>query len=180
MTDFTAAECGIRQLQARYIDAVWRKDLDAFGDCFVEDAEWHVADFEDDDIAGTTEPKVITVVVKGRRNCVQFFGQFFEHFDRILMTLRTPILQVNADGTAIGRTYCTEQNARKDKLPFMSMAIYYDRFVQQGDRWRFKWRYFQIQYMGLPDLSGRFFDMPDPGPFPGMPDGSASKPARMR
>ena len=180
MTDFAAAECGVRQLQARYIDAVWRKDLVAFGDCFAEDAEWHVADFAEDKIEGTTEPPIVQVVIKGRANCVKFFGQFFDHFDRIFMTLRTPILQLTGPGTAAGRTYVTEQNARKDKLPFFSSAIYYDRFVQQGERWRFQWRYFQLQYMGLPDMtSGRFFDAPDPGPPFGMPDGSNSRPAKI-
>ena len=42
MTDFLAAESGIRQLHARYLDAVWRKDFDAFGDCFAENAEWRI------------------------------------------------------------------------------------------------------------------------------------------
>lgn len=32
LTDFIAAESGIRQLQARYADAVWCKDYEAFGD----------------------------------------------------------------------------------------------------------------------------------------------------
>ena len=42
MTDLVVADCAIRQLHARYIDAVWRKDIDAFVDCFAEDAEWKI------------------------------------------------------------------------------------------------------------------------------------------
>ena len=40
MTNFVAAEAGIRQLQACCADAIWRKDADALGDCFAEDAVW--------------------------------------------------------------------------------------------------------------------------------------------
>ena len=40
MTDFLAADSGIRQLHARFVDAVWRKDGDSFADCFTEDGEW--------------------------------------------------------------------------------------------------------------------------------------------
>ena len=43
MTDFAATEAAIRQLHARYVDAVWRKDYVAFGDCFTTDAEWRIA-----------------------------------------------------------------------------------------------------------------------------------------
>jgi hypothetical protein len=179
MTGFAAAECGIRQLQARYTDAVWRRDLAVFGDYFTEDAEWHVADFEDDNIEGATVPRTVQVVVKGRDKCVRFFGHFFDHMNRILMTFPTPILQVTGPGMAVGRCYSTEQVARKDKVPMFSTAIYYDRFVQQGDRWRFAWRYFQLQYTGPPDLAGQFLNPPDPGPPFAMPDGTTSKPARI-
>lgn len=40
--DFIAAGVAIRGLHARYIDAVWRKDYDAFGDCLARDAEWRI------------------------------------------------------------------------------------------------------------------------------------------
>ena len=43
MTELYVADSGIRQLYARYIDAVWRKDADAFGKCFAENAEWKIA-----------------------------------------------------------------------------------------------------------------------------------------
>lgn len=39
MTDFVATECGIRQLYARFADAVWRQDGDDFAACFATDGE---------------------------------------------------------------------------------------------------------------------------------------------
>ena len=41
--DFMIAECGIRQLHARAIDTVWRKDAAAFAACFAEKGEWKIA-----------------------------------------------------------------------------------------------------------------------------------------
>lgn len=43
MTDFVATECGIRQLYARFADAVWRQDGDDFAACFAVDGEWKIA-----------------------------------------------------------------------------------------------------------------------------------------
>ncbi|MEZ5735947.1 MAG: nuclear transport factor 2 family protein [Novosphingobium sp.] len=152
MTEFVVAECAIRQLHARYVDAVWRKDMDAFGDCFAEDAEWRVAG----------------QVMRGRTEIVKAMGGAFQNYRRILMTFRTPILEVG-DGVASGRTYVSENSQFADGRPFGPIGIYFERFVDEGDRWRFKWRLFQTNYAGPPDLSEPFFDVPDYGPPPGMP-----------
>jgi hypothetical protein len=49
------------------------------------------------------------------------------------------------------------------------MGMYYERFVQDGDAWRFKWRLFQTYYLGPPDLSGTYLQTPDYGAPPAMP-----------
>ena len=160
MTDFVVAECAIRQLQARYADAVWRKDLDAFGDCFTEDAEWRIEG----------------MVFRGRDAIVDNLRRVLPDCHRVLMTFRTPILEVG-DGTASGRTYVTELNAFIDGRPGSSIAIYYERFVDQGDRWRFAWRLFQLHYLGPAEITAaNLFENPDFGPPPNMPplDASAS------
>jgi hypothetical protein len=152
MTDFVVAEAAIRQLHARYADAVWRKDLGAFGDCFTEDAEWRISG----------------LVCRGRAEIVGNLRRLLPLFHRVLMTFRTPILEVG-NGTATGRTYVTEQNAFVNGRAGSSIATYYERFVDQGDRWRFSWRLFQLHYLGPADLSGPFFQNPDFGPPPQMP-----------
>jgi ketosteroid isomerase-like protein len=150
--DFVAAESGIRQLQARCIDSVWRKDFTAFGDCFTEDAQWR--------IAGR--------LLKGRNACVAFLSQVMPHIHRVLITMQTPILEV-AGAKAIGRTYLTETNARHGRPAVFPIGIYYDRFELQGDRWRFAWHHYQSYYFGPNDLSGPFADFTDYGPPFGMP-----------
>jgi len=153
VSDFNDAETGIRQLQARYVDSVWRKDYGAFGDCFADDAEWR--------IAGR--------VIRGRDCCVAALREFMEGFDRVLMTVRTPVLKVDGR-TAIGRANVTEEMVSKNAhRPSVSMAVYYDRFVQQGDTWRFDLHHYQLYYLGPPDMSGKFYEITDYGPPFAMP-----------
>jgi len=152
MMSLIVAEIGIRQLHARYIDAVWRKDYTAFADCFAHDCEWR--------IAGT--------IVLGREAAVTFIGRMFDDFKSIFVQLSTPILKVG-DAQASGRTYFTARNILKDGKPFAPMGMYYERFVREGDAWRFKWRLFQTHYAGPPDLSGTYNTNPDYGPPPNMP-----------
>lgn len=152
MTDFLVAEAGVRQLHAHYVDAVWRKDYEAFGDCFTQDAEWRISG----------------MVLRGRDDIVWNLKRLLPRFRRVLMTFRTPVLQVG-EGTATGRTYVTEQSSLLDGSPGMTIGTYYERFVDQGDRWRCNWRLFQLHYMGPEDLSGPFFENPDFGPPPQMP-----------
>jgi len=152
MTEPIVAEYAVRQLHARYIDAVWRKDYAAFGDCFAEEAEWRIAG----------------MVLRGRPQIVAALERLMPNFHRILMTFRTPILEVG-EGTASGRTYVTEQSAFRNGRPGQTIGIYYERFVEQGDRWRFSWRLFQLQYMGPADLTGPFLEQADYGPPPAMP-----------
>jgi ketosteroid isomerase-like protein len=152
MTDLATAEAAIRQLHARYVDAVWRKDYPAFADCFTADAEWRIAG----------------MVLRGRAEIAATLERLMENFTRVLMTFRTPVLEVG-QGVATGRTYVTEQNAFRNGRAGNSIGLYYERFVDEGDRWRFSWRLFQLHYLGPADLSGDFFEQPDYGPPPAMP-----------
>lgn len=151
-SDYAAAECAIRQLHARYADAVWRLDYETFADCFAEDAHWR--------IAGLT--------FNGRDEIISNFRRLMANFHRVLMTFRTPILSVNGR-SASARTYVTEENVFKNGRPGSSIALYFERFVNDGTRWRFSWRLFQLEYFGRTDLSGQFFDNPDFGVPPNMP-----------
>jgi uncharacterized protein (TIGR02246 family) len=151
MYKLTPAEA-IGQLHADYTDAVWRKDLAAFGDCFTEDAEWRIA----------------ARVVRGRAAIMQFMGAAFPKYRWIMLNFRTPSLTFK-DGTASGRTYVSEQSVLADGRPYSPIGVYYEHFVEQADRWRFSWRLFHTAYLGPPDLSGTFFENPDFGAPPAMP-----------
>ncbi len=152
MSELVEAEAAIRQLHARYADAVWRKDLEAFGDCFIEDAEWR--------IGGRIQ--------RGREEIVENLRRLLPNFERVLMTFRTPIVHLGDEGIS-ARTYVTENNVFSDGRPGCTIGIYYERFALQGDRLRFAWRLFQTYYLGPADISGPLFENPDFGPPPQMP-----------
>jgi hypothetical protein len=156
MTAFAIAEVAIRQLQARYVDAIWRKDYGAFANCHTVDCEWRIGG----------------KVLKGRDEVVGNIKRLEAFFRKSLLTLRTPILEVG-NGFATGRTYLTEQGLLHDGNPYMPIGISFDRFVDQGDQWRIAWSFFQTHYVGPPDLSGTFIDNPDYGAPPVMPPADA-------
>jgi hypothetical protein len=153
MTDYATAEAKVRALHSHYTDAVWRKDPDAFARCFTEDGEWR--------ISGN--------ILRGRETIRTMIADVFANRRRILMTFRTPILEVG-NGVASGRTYVTEQVVRNTGKSFLAIGCYFERFVEQGDRWLFKWRLFLPYYYGPHDMSGPFFEQPDYGAPLAMPD----------
>lgn len=149
---FAEAEAGIRQLHARYTDAVWRQDVAEFGRCFTEDGEWRISG----------------MVLKGRVQIEDMIGRIFQNAERVLMTFRTPLLDVG-EGRATGRTYVTEQCTWKHRPPNHSIGRYYERFLEQDGVWRFQWRLFELHYTGPADLTGEWKEHPDYGPAPAMP-----------
>lgn len=161
MNDVLAVEAAIRQLHARYIDAVWRRDADAFVDCFAEQAEWKIAGRH----------------LRGRGEIRAAFEAFMQPSERVLMSLGTPVLEVGA-GVAVGRTPATELIKRRDGGVARTVGVYHERFVETGDGWRFAWRHWSYHYYGPPDFSADFFDSPDYGPPPAMP--AADEPTLVR
>ena len=152
MTDLAGAEAGIRQLQARYTDAVWRKDAEAFAACFSPDGEWRISG----------------MALKGREEIGATIARILANANRVLISFRTPILEVG-NGVAHGRTYVTEQCSWTHREPNTSIGRYYEHFVEQDGLWLFEWRLFQILYSGPADLSGEWHEQPDFGAPPGMP-----------
>jgi uncharacterized protein (TIGR02246 family) len=152
MSDYLVADSAIRQLHARYVDAVWRKDFAAFADCFAEDAEWKIAGLH----------------VRGRIQIRTQFEKFITPSERVLMLLGMPILEVGS-GTAYGRIHVTEYLKLADGRAARTIGVYYDRYADEGDRWRFRSRHWNLHYRGPPDLSAPFYQCEEYGPPPGMP-----------
>jgi SnoaL-like domain len=152
MNDFVLADSGIRQLHARFIDAVWRKDAQAFSECFAKDGEWKIAGMH----------------MKGRMQIVEAIGKLLGVCDRVFILATMPLLELTAEG-ASGRLYCSEFAKMPDGSSAMALGIYYDRYVEEDGRWRFKHRHWSFQYRGPMDLTGPFAGVPDYGPFPVAP-----------
>lgn len=161
MTEFVVADSGIRQLHARFVDAVWRKDNEAFADCFAQDGEWKIAGMH----------------MRGSAEIGSKIGALLASCERVQLILSMPVLEVG-DGEASGRIQVTELAKLMDGSSAMTFGVYYDRYVEEGDRWRFQWRHWALHYRGPIDLSAPFVDCPEYGSPPGMP--GAEEPTIIR
>lgn len=164
MYDFLLADCGIRQLHARFADAVWRQDSDSFAACFAIDGVWKIAGQH----------------WLGRDSIGEACRVLLGRCERIQLLLGQPILEVAPilevtpglealPGTATGRLQVTEFAKKRDGTSAITFGVYYDRYVEQEGAWRFQWRHWSMAYHGPVDLSGAFITPPDYGPFPAAP-----------
>jgi hypothetical protein len=153
MTDPASAAHDIAQLYARYADAVWRHDYDAFGQCFAPDGEWRISGLE----------------LHGRTEITATIARILARLRRVRIVFGTPILDFGPSGTASGRIQMTEHRAWINGETDISLATYYDRYVLADGRWLFAWRLFAMDYCGPPDLTGTWLETPDYGPPPAMP-----------
>ena len=152
MTDILMAESGIRQLHARFVDAVWRQDADCFADCFAQDGVW----------------KIAGMAIQGREKLGDACRMMLGRCKHIHLIVGLPLLEVG-EGTAIGRINMTEFSKMQDDTTAMVIGWYHDRYVDEGGHWRFASRHWSFKYKGPPDLTGEYFDTPDYGVFPNMP-----------
>jgi uncharacterized protein (TIGR02246 family) len=152
MGGLVATDCEIRQLHARYADAMFRKDAAAAGALFAADGVWHVAG----------------QVAEGRDAILSFLEGAFPQFRNIMMTFRTPIVDV-LDGQVVSRSWVTETRVMADGEASLLIGIYFDRFVEEDGKLLLGWRQFQTHYLGPPDLSADMAIVADYGPPPAMP-----------
>jgi uncharacterized protein (TIGR02246 family) len=148
---FLLAEAGIRQLYARYADAVWRKDRAALTSCFTEDAVWK--------IAGQT--------LVGRDAIGTFFEKSVGASQKVMFWSSNPLLEVSGH-EATGRLQVTEL-IKRDEVELRSLAIYYERYRREAGSWLLSFHHFNMYYLGPPDLSDDYYDCLEYGPPPGFP-----------
>lgn len=149
--EFLLAEAAIRQLYARYADAVWRKDRAALVSCFTDDATWK--------IAGRT--------LVGHQAIGEFFEASVGASQKVMFWWGNPVLEIAGD-EATGRLQVTELIKRAD-VELRSLAIYYERYRRIEDRWLLSFHHFNMHYLGPPDLSDDYYDCREYGPPPGFP-----------
>lgn len=156
MTDFITADCGVRQLQARFIDAVWRQDADDFAACWTHDGVWKIAGME----------------MHGREAIAEACGKLLGRCEKIQLILGPVILEAQGSGW-IGRHQVIEYAKMHDGSGWMTIGVYHDHFAEEAGRMRFAHRHWAMQYRGPFDLSASFIQGQDFGSFPAMPPADA-------
>lgn len=141
------AEFAIRQLHARYAEAVFRKDAEAFAACWHEQAEWHIAGCH----------------AVGRQAIAELFARLIGPSRRVLMQAGAPLLAFGGPEIT-GRVHVTELVKRDEGEALRTIGVYDDRYRGQGTDWHFAERRWMLFYRGPVDLSGDLLDPPGYGP----------------
>lgn len=132
-------EIGLRNLMARYVDAVNRFDADHWIATWAQDGAWTLFDNE----------------INGRDAILAVWQQAMASFEFALLLPSSCLFEVTGD-TASGHWYLHEHS--RDKVGKASTLIsrYADTYVKQEGRWLFQTRSYTVLYNGAPDLSGAF------------------------
>jgi hypothetical protein len=146
--DVLTAEAEIRQMHARYANAVWRRDFATIAEIWTEDAEFRIAG----------------LVHQGRDQIMAFMQRAFKDVDWVLMEFGTPIVHLEDDNRALSRVQCREEN-----ILMKGVGIYWERLVRQDGRWRRRWAMFELHYIERDGQPGRRLEQPDYGPPPAFP-----------
>jgi hypothetical protein len=146
-----AADLEIRDLAARYCDAVNRRDEAAWRATWASDSEW----------------QLMGITKSGRDEIVAFW---LEVMGTIPFVLQLPSFGVidfprspdpKSPDTATGRWYINELTNRPSKGTALTIGVYHDHYVHEENAWRFARRSFDVLYRGgESDLTGTFTPPP--------------------
>ncbi len=138
------AESEIRQLIARYGDAVFRLDPEAYRSCWAKDGVWHAF--------GNS--------FRGVDAIVGFWYDFMKSNVPMAWHIASNLL-LEIDGeTARGRSYINETPQFADGRIAVAMGVYHDRFIVEDGRWCFASRRFDPLYVGSVDMTSPFIELP--------------------
>jgi len=130
-------ELAIRDLVARYSDAVGRRDETAWAETWAEDGVWNVG------------PSHAT----GRESIVRTWSGLMELFRFVTQLPQSGFIEFAADATR-GTWNVMELGWPREGNASCSLGVYHDRYRRTDAGWRFAERSFHIVYMGPPDLTG--------------------------
>lgn len=137
-------ELSIRELVARYSDAVGRRDERAWGATWTEDGVWNV---------GSNH-------ATGRESVVKTWAGLMDLFRFVTQMPQSGFLEVDGD-EGRGTWHVMELGWPREGDAACTLGVYEDRYRRTDEGWRFAERTFHIVYMGPPDLSGRLIGHPD-------------------
>ncbi|MDE0952475.1 MAG: nuclear transport factor 2 family protein [Halioglobus sp.] len=132
-------ELALRNLMARYSDAVNRVDADAWIATWAEDAVWNL----------------LGNPVSGKDNILALWKQMMSSFEFALMLPSTCLFEVDGD-TASGHWYLTEYTRDPEGAASTVLSRYTDTYTRKEGQWLFQSRDYSFIYNGPADLSGTY------------------------
>ena len=134
-------DLALRNLMAKYTDAVNRCDGERWGSCWTHDATWHLMGND----------------IVGRDKIVGLWQQVMSGFDFALLTPNSSLFEVSADGqTASGHYYLQEHTRDKEGTTASMISRYQDEYKKEDGQWRYSKREYQVLYSGDANLNGNY------------------------
>ena len=132
-------ELQLRNLMARYTDAVMRRDAEAWAATWAEDATWNL----------------LGNPVTGRDNILGLWQTMMQGFEFAALMPSSCLFQVDGD-TATGHWYLHEYTRTTDGDTATILSRYLDSYVRQEGGWLYQSREYNFIYNGPADLSGAY------------------------
>ena len=127
-----ADELAIRNLVARYADAVWRRDGDAWESGWASDAVWLLPGGK---------------AINGRSEIRAGWERAMSRYPTVVQIVHQG--EVNVDGdTGTGRWYLTERGTTIDDDPIDHLGTFDDVYCQVDGVWLFASRRFEVIALG--------------------------------
>jgi hypothetical protein len=136
MTVITLDTLAVSQLNARYCDAVIRRDSDAWRSLWHSKGRWYF----------------LSECLEGRDAIVERWEAAMSGFPVVYHQINSEI--INASNTdASSRVYIDEEIITDDGDPLRFIGVYNDHCVKEGDNWLYLSRRFDLIYQGPGVLS---------------------------
>lgn len=132
-------DLALRNLMASYVDAVNRRDAQAWGNTWDENASW----------------KLMGSTVQGRENIVALWQQLMGGFEFALMLPSSSAFEIDGH-RASGHWYLQEFTRDLQGKATTLLSRYADNYCLQDGRWRYLSREYQVLYHGDAELTGTY------------------------
>ena len=132
-------ESALRNLMARYVDAVNRSDAAAWASTWAADGVWNL----------------LGAPVTGRDNILALWQQMMGGFEFAIMMPSSCLFDITGD-TASGHWYLQEYTRDLEGNGSIVLSRYADTYVKQEGEWLYQSREYGFIYHGTPDLSGTY------------------------
>lgn len=139
-------ELALRDLMARYVDAVNRSEAAAWASTWAEDGVWS--------LLGTS--------VSGRDNILGLWQQVMSGFEFAIMLPSSCLFEIQ-DTSASGHWYLHEYTRDLEGNASTVLSRYLDTYTRRDGQWLYQSREYSMIYQGAPDLSGSYTPLPNSG-----------------
>ena len=131
----------IRQLCERYVDAINRRDAEAWINTWAPDGVW--------EYGGDNPPH-------GQSELARFWEQAMENITAVVMLVNSGVVDSVDGDSATARWYHTEDVQIGEDSRMAGVTVYEDDLVRIDGQWRFAKRSHELLYSG-DDLHGAFY-----------------------